>query len=83
MVSYTIKKPIWNTESVGIASKRVQTEEVMEITISYEDGDGQRVYPHRYLMSMAKIRKYPTQEVKGTKLYIVPIEDFHAVERGA
>lgn len=80
MVSYIIKKPIWNTESVGIASKRVAADTAMEITIAYEDGDGQKPYPFRYVMRTEKIRKYPTQLVGGVKLHIVPISDFYAVE---
>lgn len=81
MVSYTIKKPIWNTESVGIAPKRVKADTLMEITIAYKDTDGVKLYPGRYVMRTEKIREYPVQKFPSKKgvieLHVVPIEDFY------
>lgn len=86
MLRYDIKKPIWNTESVGIAKKRVVGDTAMEITISYKDKDGQKVYPYRYVMRTEKIREYPltTFKTKGSgsiELYVVPIADFYAADK--
>lgn len=80
MIRFTIKKPVWNTESVGIADKRVQGDTLMEVVISYRDKNKQKVYPYRYHMRTEKIREYPTQFWKGNTLHIVPIADFHAIE---
>lgn len=71
-----IKKPWWDGEKVGIAERRLVDGVTMEVTISYETVDGERLYPHRYLMPCSKIRKYPTYDARGTKLHIVPIADF-------
>ena len=80
MLQYTINKPVWNTESVGIASRRLVTGTTMEITIDYKDAQGQLVYPYKYRMACSKMKRYPTQSVKGTVLHIIPIADFQAVE---
>lgn len=79
MLQLQIEKPIWNTESVGIAERRLVVGTSMDITILYEDSHKQRVYPYTYRMACSKIKKYPTQMVKGTKLYVVPIADFEVI----
>lgn len=76
LLQYEISKPIWNTESVGIASRRLVPGVTMEITISCEDVNGKLVYPYKYRMACSKMKKYPTQKVKGTELHIIPIADF-------
>lgn len=77
MLSYRIKEPIWETESVGIADHRVKGDDTMEVRIAYKDKQDNLVYPNRYTMTTEKIRTYPTKVVKGgVKLHIVPIVDF-------
>lgn len=81
MLKYTIHKPVWNTESVGIAQRRLVPGTTMEITIDYEDANGNLVYPYKYRMACSQIKKYPTQVVKGgTVLHVVPISEFEAVD---
>lgn len=79
MVSYTIKAPIWGTQSVGIAHHRVLGDSFIEIRIAYKDKLGNKVYPFNYNMHMSKVRSYPTQMVNGTELHIVPINDFDII----
>ncbi len=79
MLQLQIDKPIWNTESVGIAARRLVIGTAMDVTIAYTDSHGQRVYPHTYRMACSKIKKYPTKMAKGTVLHIVPIADFEVV----
>lgn len=81
MIQFEIQKPIWNTESVGIATKRIISGTTMEVTISYTDTSGQLVYPYKYRMACSKMKRYPTKAVKGgVVLHIIPIADFEAVE---
>lgn len=81
VIKYTIEKPVWNTESVGIAARRLVSGATMEIDISYEDAQGSRVYPYKYRMACSKMKGYPTQTVKGgTVLHIIPISDFEVVD---
>ena len=75
-VMLEIQKPWWDGEKVGIAERRLVDGTTMEVTIAYEDVNGDRIYPHRYLMPCRTIKKYPTYMAKGTKLFIVPIKDF-------
>ena len=64
-VKLEILKPWWDGEKVGIAERRLVDGTTMEVTIAYEDKEGVRVYPHRYLMACSKIKKYPTYMAKG------------------
>lgn len=79
MLKLQIEKPIWNTESVGIAARRLVDGTSMDVTIAYEDSHKQLVYPYVYRMACSKMRKYPTQMIKGTLLHIIPIEDFEVI----
>lgn len=79
VLKYTINKPVWNTQSVGVATKRLVSGTTMEIDIDYKDASGQLVYPYKYRMACSKMKQYPTQSVKGTVLHIIPIADFEAV----
>ena len=79
LIKYTIDKPWWDGEKVGIAERRLVSGVTMEIDIAYEDATGQRVYPYKYQMPCSKIKKYPTYVRKGTVLHIVPISDFKVV----
>lgn len=80
MLQFTINKPVWNTDSVGIAARRLVVGTTMEINIDYKDITGQLIYPYKYRMACSKMKRYPTQTVKGTVLHIIPIADFEAVE---
>lgn len=81
MLKYDIKKPMWGSQSVGIAARRLKVDTTMEVTISYKDSDGQLLYPFKYRMATKRMKTYPTQRLKGgIVLHIVPIADFEAVE---
>ena len=69
-----IKSPIWSSQSVGIAKRRVVPGN-NEVNILYKDCTGERVYPNTFKIDATKIRKCPIQMVKGVALYIVPIEE--------
>lgn len=79
VIKYEIEKPVWSKEAVGIASRRLVSGATMEVTISYEDASGKRVYPYRYRMACSKMKGYPVQKWKGTELHIIPIADFEVV----
>jgi len=81
LVKYQINKPIWNGRAVGIATHRIIPGTTMEVTIAYEDSDGNLLYPGKYLMACSKMKKYPTQQLKsGIVLHIIPIKDFTVKE---
>lgn len=76
-IKYNISKPIWNERAVGIASHRLVTGATMDVTITYEDSDGNLVYPGKYRMACSKMKKYKTQKLaNGIVLHIIPIADF-------
>jgi hypothetical protein len=81
MVYYTINEPIWNGDKVGIAEHRVAVDDLIEIKLDYRDQHGNLVHPHLYVIKCARVRKYPTQMVKGKKLHIVPLSDFRWARR--
>jgi len=69
-----IKEPIWGTKSVGVAEYKMTDEFYVEII--YRDRYGNKVYPFYYKMTKEKAKYYPLQIIKGTKLRIIPINDF-------
>jgi hypothetical protein len=71
-----IKYPIWKTRSVGIADYKLKGKGTVRMEILYKDKQGERIYPYIYEMPIYKAVRYPTQEVKGITLHIIPIEDF-------
>lgn len=80
---FDIREPMWGTQSVGLAESRM-FHEVLEVTISYTDKGGNRLYPYLYRIPRARALQYPTQVVKGTLLRIIPIadmEEVHALQR--
>lgn len=71
-----IKKPIWNTQSIGISKKNLK-DNITEVEILYTDTAGNRVYPGVYLMKTDQIKKYPIRDYPGTPpLHVVPIDEF-------
>jgi len=73
-MSYKIFKPVWDGRKVGIALFRLHRDIDLEIEILYTDKDGQRLYPHTYLLNITEALDYPRQTVKGAELAIVPID---------
>jgi hypothetical protein len=76
MRPYLIHTPIWDDRSVGIAEFRMRDNDFFDIQITYKNSDGIRLYPGVYRIKVSKAMKYPTQNVKGVKLRIIPIKDF-------
>lgn len=74
-MKFNINTPIWKNKSVGI--KRENITEDIEVEISYTDKQGNKVFPHIYLMTKEKALSYPTKTFGNTpKLQIIPIADF-------
>lgn len=55
VIRYTIHKPVWKTESIGIATKRLVDGAIMEVDIDYKDASGNLLYPYKYRMPCSKI----------------------------
>ena len=70
---YTIKTPIWKTRSIGIARQRLSDDLLVEI--EYKQSNGEKLYPHTYIVRKGSLDNYPIQIVKDNNLVIVPIED--------
>ena len=74
MVKIFIRSPIWKTQSVGIADRKIVDD--IEVVITYLTIDGDRLYPGLYFMKRDKARSYPCQIWRGVRLRIIPIADF-------
>ena len=73
---YTIKEPIWDggtkQRAIGIAEFRLPC----LVTIDYEDKHGNKVYPHKYVISKRFARKFPVKVVRNdVKLRIIPVNE--------
>ena len=73
METYSIKTPIWKTKSIGIAEQRLRDDLLVEI--EYKQSNGDRLYPHTYIVRKDAVDKYPKQLVKGNNLIIIPIAE--------
>lgn len=76
----TIKKPIWNNRSVGIADFRLNAD-ICEVLVDYTDKDGKLLYPYVFQITGPKGRTYPKEQIKKSPVhvYIVPIADLKIV----
>jgi len=72
MTKITINTPIWSKRAIGIAEDKM-TSNYIVIEITYEKQDGQRLYPDKYYILRDHAMCYPTQELKGHRLHIIPI----------
>ena len=73
MNRYEIKEPIWKTRSIGIAEHRLNNDLLVDII--YRNKDGQRVYPDTYIVREGTALNYPSQNIKGNKVYWIPISE--------
>lgn len=84
-MTIVLQKPIWGggfrgNESFGIADYRLKGDETVDVECSYRNRFGNLVFPHRYRISKAKARTFPTQKVKnGVKLHVIPIGEFEEI----
>ncbi len=71
-----LRAPVWgNGRAFGIAGFRM-AEPVLSVSCTYEDKQGERLFPHRYIISREKAMTFPQQTVKGTTLYVIPVAEF-------
>lgn len=79
-----IQKPIWGggTRCIGIAEFRLPSDYV-DVYIAYRrkrgDLKGQLEYPEIYRIESAKAKTFPTQKVRGVKLFIIPLTEFEII----
>ena len=71
-----IRSPIWKDRSIGVAEYHFKSIfDAIEIEITYENKQGDRIYPAVYVLSWDEANIYPTQTVRGTLLRIIPISE--------
>ena len=73
MNTYKIKTPIWKTKSIGIAEQRLNDD--LLVRIEYKQANGERLYPHTYIVRKNTTDNYQRQTVKGSNLIIIPISE--------
>ena len=73
METYSIKTPIWKTKSIGIAEQRLNDDLLVEI--EYRQANGNKLYPHTYIVRKNDVDNYQRQTVKGNDLVIIPISE--------
>ena len=75
-----IKEPIWATQSVGIA-ERLLDQDGVQVTISYKDKAGNKVFPDTYYIPSIVAKNFPTQIRRGVNLKIIPIKAFKVINQ--
>ena len=79
METLIIQKPIWSSESIGIAEDRLTDD--IHIKIDYTDKYGNKPYPKQYFIKKDKALKYPVQQWGKRKLHIIPIKDLEILPK--
>ena len=74
MKKVKIKVPIWSTQSIGIAERKI-TEEDIAVEILYKNKAGDRVYPHTYLVNAREAHNKPRDYRKGVTLILFKIDE--------
>jgi len=77
-MKFSILEPQWNGGNPKVGLNEANIEASNEVEILYENKSGQRTFPKTYKISGMKILTYPTQEVKGIRLRIIPISELEA-----
>jgi len=75
---YSIKEPIWSTNSIGLNAKEMDKNTVdglIFVEITYRNKDGVRIFPNIFVQSAKYLKKFPTVYRKQTKLHIIPIRE--------
>ena len=77
---YTIKEPIWDggtkQRAIGIAEFRLPC----VVDIDYTDKHGNKVYPHRYMISKRFAHQFPLKVIKNEiRLRIIPVTELENV----
>jgi hypothetical protein len=76
-----IHKPIWRADTgrreVGLAVHKILQEgAIVQVEIDYVRKDGTRIYPNIFEISKVKLSGYPEKVVHGTRIMLIPINDF-------
>ena len=82
MKKLKIKEPIWAGRCIGIADGKLK--EDLLIDIIYLNADGNRLFPNTYIIRKGtlSLSRYPSQEVSGYTLKIIPIKDLEIFKEG-
>lgn len=76
-VRIQIKAPVWGggRPAIGVATFRVNGQDMVEVEILYTRKDGNRSYPDIYFLPVQEVVKFPQKTVGGgVRLYVVPLE---------
>lgn len=82
MRTVTIREPYWKYRAFGVGSHLIN-EDGVQVKCSYKNKQGELAFPHIYYISKESILKgeYNNHIARGTKLIIIPINDFQIKEK--
>jgi hypothetical protein len=77
-MTVTIREPFWKHRAFGINARLFEENKRIDVECDYQDAKGRYVYPHIYSITEkdAKKKQVDTMMIKGTPLYIIPVERF-------
>ncbi len=85
----TIKEPIWSVGSfckgytgrgIGIKKSLLTDEDKVIVKIAYKDGFGRELFPNLLEIQSSIALKFPTRNIKGTDVVIVPLSEMKIVD---
>ena len=71
-----IKMPIWKNRAFGIADFRLEGDDLIYVTCSYRNKEGELLYPGTYILPKRVCRDYPEIKTGKHTGREIPIADF-------
>ena len=73
-----IRKPVWSSSEVGIATFRAMRSNLVEVKVMYRRKGGEELIPTVLWMPSDKILTYPKKAVRlNVEVCMIPIEDMN------
>lgn len=80
MNTINIKIPVWKSKSFGIADFRLKGTGEIYVKCDYRDKNNNLLFPHTYVISKDKARKYKSIKCGGYMGREIPVADFDVLE---
>ena len=74
---YNIGTPMWSTQSIGLSESRINSHQILDVSILHKDAYGNRTFPDKYRITKKFAEKYPKRMFRNMReqMYVIPIDD--------
>ena len=74
---YNIGTPMWSSQSIGLSESRINSHQILDVSILHKDAYGNRTFPDKYRITKKFAEKYPKRMFRNMReqMYVIPIDD--------